>query len=100
MTYHRISTRTYFVMLVCAAPIYFILAHFNQEGRGFVAALSVCGIISLVNILRDLSNKLNFWICLGFIAIIHIALVIFVPWGDRIEFGILGTPFVVFDMYI
>jgi hypothetical protein len=100
MTYRKISNGFLLAIIACALPVYFLLSHYNQEGRGFVAALSICGILSLISILRDISHNAKFWVGISLIAIVHAALVILVPWGDHITFGIFATPFVIADMYV
>jgi hypothetical protein len=95
----KLSNFAFFIILAFAFPAYFVFANQDQEGRGFVAALSICGVSLLVWILRDLWADWRFWPLVLLVAMAHVVFVAFVPWGDRVEFGILATPVFVADIY-
>lgn len=100
VTYRKIPNSLLFTIIAISLPVYFLLSYYSQEGRGFVAALSICGILSLICILRDISRNPKFWIGILVIVVVHTLLVVLVPWGDRVTFGVLATPFVIADMYL
>lgn len=99
MKYHNVSSKAYFAMFIVAAPVYFLFSSLNQDVRGFISALTICGFGSLISILRDISKKPRFWLISSFIVIVHVVIIILIPWGNRVYFGILATPIVVADMY-
>jgi hypothetical protein len=98
--YPRLTSIQLLVLLAIALPVYYFMSSHDEEIRGFVSALCICAVGSLIVILRDLSKLLTFWVCVTLISFAHLAFVVLVPWGGRIAFGILAVPLVVADMYV
>jgi hypothetical protein len=100
VTYHRLTNIQILGLVAVALPVYYLLSPYGREVRGFVGALCICAIGSIIMILRDLSKLPMFWACVTLMFFVHAAFVVLVPWGGRIAFGILAVPVVVADMYV
>lgn len=98
-SYKKLSNRQLLLILAVALPIYSLFAFKNDEVRGFVAALSVCGLLGVFLILKGIDHNLGFWSALGGITLLHVFLIALVPWTGKISLGIVFAPLVILDMY-
>lgn len=64
---------------VCVAPVYFLVAHFADGGRAFVASCSAGMIAVTVRYFWDLRRRIWFWITMTVIGFLHVLLVVFLP---------------------
>ena len=97
--YQNVSNKQLLLILVVSIPIYALFAAKDEEVRGFVAALSVGGLLGVFVILKNIPHNRGFWGALGAIALLHVLLVVLVPWAGEISFGIVFAPIVILDMY-
>jgi hypothetical protein len=96
----RLPNEIILLILVSALPFYMFFAGRGESTRGFVAALSVCAVLSVGAILRAYAHQIIFWVTLCGMAILHVLLVVLVPWPPELHGpGIAFAPLVILDMY-
>lgn len=65
---------------ICTSPIFVLFIHFGDPGRG-MAAWACAGMISLAaRFLWDLKDRAWYWITIAVIVLLHIPLILLVPW--------------------
>lgn len=72
------------VVILCMVPTFFLFAVFlGDPGRGRAAA--ICGAVGMTAIRAcwHLRRHAWFWIVLAVMVALHVALVVFIPWGDK-----------------
>ena len=68
---------------VCVSPLFFLFAYFGDPGRGR-AAFVIAGMIALAaRFLWDLRTRVWFWITITIVALLHVPLILFIPWGSQ-----------------
>ena len=67
------------MVAVCVAPVYFLAAHFTDDGRALVASCSAGIIAVIVRYFWDLRQHIWFWTAITFIVFLHVLLVLFIP---------------------
>lgn len=67
------------VVALCVAPAYFLVAHFTDDGKAFVASGSAGIIAVVVRYFWDLKKRIWFWFTVTFIAFVHVLLVVLLP---------------------
>jgi hypothetical protein len=87
-----------FLCLLCAIPVYMVVAHFAGEGRGRAAAACI-GVNVLVVVLRRKSiGKLGFWIAMSLILLIQTMVIVVAPFGDQSlpPYGLIPAGLVIY----
>jgi hypothetical protein len=67
------------VVAVCVVPVYFLVAHFADDGRALVASCSAGMIAVIVRYFWDLRKHMWFWAAITFIVVLHVSIVLFLP---------------------
>ena len=60
-------------------PVYFLVAHFSDDGKALVASVSAGMITVIVKYFWDLRKRIWFWFTVAFIMFLHVLLVVFLP---------------------
>jgi hypothetical protein len=88
------------LILACSAPFFLFFMNRGDDVRGFVAALSVCAVLSVAAIMRAYAYQSTFWLTLCAMIITHALFVAVVPWPPELQGpGIVFAPLVILDMY-
>lgn len=88
------------LILACSAPFLLFFMNRGDDVRGFVAALSVCAVLSVGAIMRAYAHQITFWVTLCAMVITHALFVAFVPWPPDLHGpGIIFAPLIILDMY-
>ena len=100
-TYRTPSNAEAALILLLCVPVYLFFANFeDQPFRGFVAGLSAGVVMSLISLLWPLRERPAFWICLTIVAVVHAALVYWLPFTGNFRFGFALFPLVLADIYL
>lgn len=65
---------------ICASPLYFLFAYFGDPGRGQAATVCAIALAFAARPFWDLRNRVWYWITLVVITLLHILLILLVPW--------------------
>ena len=85
------------VVILCIVPLFFLFAVLGNPGRGRAAA--ICGGVGMTAIRAcwNLRKYVWFWIALAVMVALHVALVLFIPWGDKSYPGYALLPVAALD---
>ena len=67
------------MVAACVGPVYFLVAHFSNDGRALVASSSAGLIAVIIKYFWDLSHNIWFWTTITFIVFLHVLIVLFLP---------------------
>src|SRR5258708_23085573 len=68
---------------ICTLPIYILFVYLGDSGRGRAAWISVGMIALAARLLWDLKNRVWFWVTLAIIALLHVLMILLIPWGAQ-----------------
>jgi hypothetical protein len=81
-------------------PLFLVFNHFGRPGTGR-AAWFCAGVVFLCARFRwELSKKRWFWITISAIVLLHVPLILFVPWTSKWIPSVLIFPFVLMDAFV
>ena len=100
VTYRKLSNSRLALVILCGALVFAFFAYRDQSGRGMVAALSLCSLLSPVTILGEIARGVRFWCTVAIISFLHVLLVFLPQWSDLHFPEIILTPLVILDMYV
>jgi len=67
---------------VCGLPFYFLFAAYHEGGKGLVAYISVGAIVISAWMRQDLNERVWYWATMVIIGLLHVPLIILVPWPN------------------
>src|SRR5690349_15934768 len=77
-------TRTWGVIIgICTAPIFILFVYLGNPARGRAAWVSAGIIFAVVRFFWSLRKQTWFWFTIVIIALLHIPLVLLIPWGGQ-----------------
>jgi hypothetical protein len=88
------------IALLCGVPFFVLFAYLGDPGRGRVALIAVGLLILAARAQWNLKEYAWFWVTLAILAVLHVALVLLVPWTSRSYPGITLLPIGVVDYAI
>ncbi len=65
---------------ICTAPLFIIFAYFGEPDRGFTAWACAEVILITIRFFWGLRSRVWFWVTITIIALLHVPLILFVPW--------------------
>jgi hypothetical protein len=68
---------------VCTSPLFIVFAYFDDPGRGQAAWVSAGAIAVAARFLWDLRTRVWFWITIVVIVLLHVPLIILIPWQAK-----------------
>jgi hypothetical protein len=94
-------TRTWVIlMVICTLPIWAAYIYLGDPGRGQAAWASSVAICFAARFFWDLRNRGWFWVTLTIIVLLHLPLILLIPWPDIHLTYIAALPFVFADFGI
>src|SRR5579863_7900094 len=85
---------------ICTLPIYIFFVYVGDSGRGRAAWVSTGMIALAARLVWDLKNRVWFWVTMAAIALLHIPVIFFVPWGDQNLSYVALLPLALLDLGI
>jgi hypothetical protein len=98
--FDRLTQKTAFVVLLLVVPIYFAFDHAGYPGRGRVAAICAAMIMASAWMRWDLKNRVWFWATIAFLILLHVPLVLLIPWTDHSYPGVVLMPEALLDLAV
>jgi hypothetical protein len=89
-----------FLAAVCTSPILILFIYIGDERRGSTAWFSAIMISIVIRTFWRLRNRVWFWITIGFIVLLHVALIILVPWPFKQLSYVALLPIGILDVFI
>ena len=74
------------------SPLFILFAFLGQLGRGRAAWVSAMMIALAARCLWDLRDRIWFWTTIAFIVILHIPIILLVPWTDQSRSYVVLLP--------
>ncbi len=72
-----------FLAIICTAPLFVVFAYFGDPGRGRAAMISVMMISLAARVLWNLRKRVWFWITIAIIVLLHVPLIMLIPWPSN-----------------
>jgi hypothetical protein len=98
--FDRLTRKTALVVLLLVLPIQFAFIHASFPGEGRAAAICAGMVMTSVWIRWDLRNHLWFWVTVTLLILLHVALVVSIPWTDHSYPGITLLPVALLDLAV
>ncbi|WP_446743085.1 hypothetical protein [Silvibacterium acidisoli] len=83
-----------------AMPLFFLFHYFGKASLGRPALYSTAMICIAVAMRWRLRREVWFWATVAAITVLHVLLVLFVPWGTKWVPAIIITPIAIADLYL
>ena len=81
---NRLSRKWVLIIILCTLPVFFLFAVLGDDpGRGRAAATFVAALMVVARVRWDLKNHPWFWVTLGSMIVLHVPLIIFIPWPSK-----------------
>ena len=71
------------VGVCCLFPLYLLFSAFGNAGRGTAAACFGGAIIITVRLRWEMRRQVWFWAVVGSLVLLHLAIVLLIPWPNR-----------------
>lgn len=65
---------------ICTSPLFILFTYFGDPGRGRAAWVSAISLATATRFLWDLRRCVWFWLTISIIALLHVPLILLVPW--------------------
>jgi hypothetical protein len=86
--------------MLCMIPVFLLFAYFGDPGRGRAAAIATGAIMLAVGGRSSLKSQRWFWVTLAVIIVLHVLLVVLIPWTSKSYPGPILLPFGALDYFI
>ena len=81
------------IMAICTLPIWALYAYLGDPGRGQAAWVCSVMISLAARFFWDLRNRIWFWMTLTIIVLLHIPVILLIPWPFKQLTSIAALPF-------
>lgn len=71
------------IALLLSLPVAIIVSHFVDSGRGRAAGVSLALMILAIRAFWYLKQRAGFWMTIAALTIIHVVLIVAIPWTSR-----------------
>jgi hypothetical protein len=85
------------VMILCLVPPFFLFVLLGDPGRGRAAAICTCVCMTAIRACWDLRKHLWFWVTAAILIVLHVFLVLLIPWTGKSYPGYTLLPVGVLD---
>ena len=92
------STAWFIWLAILCLPIYILFSSFGNAGLGTVLAYFFGTISFAVRSRWELRRRLWFWIVVSIIAILHLVVILLIPWPNMQFRALVVLPFVAVDI--
>lgn len=72
-----------YLMALCTSPIFIFYVILGDAGRGRAAWISAMMIALVTRYFWDLSSRVWFWVAIVAIVLVHVPLIVLVPWSSK-----------------
>jgi hypothetical protein len=80
---NSITSRWGLLAGICTSPLFILFAYFGDAGRGRAAWIGAAIVFVIVRGFWGLRARAWFWLTVAIIALFHVPLVLFIPWGNQ-----------------
>jgi hypothetical protein len=98
--FDRLTRTLALVALAIALPFFFLFASFGEPAKGRAAAISVGMIVAVIWMRWDLRKRLWLWITIAIWVLLHVPLVLLVPWSNTNYPGVVLLPQALLDLAV
>jgi hypothetical protein len=98
--FDRLTKTAALVITLLAVLIYFVLEHISDPARARVASVCAAMIATSIWMRWDLRNRVWFWVTIAILTVLHIPLVLLVPWTNNNYPGVVLLPEALLDLAI
>ena len=85
--------------LLLMVPLYFLAEHFGYDDRGFAGGIFVAAIGFAARAHWDSRKRVTYWIAVVVLLVVHIPLVILLPWPTWKLSGAASMPILFLDFF-
>jgi len=79
----RTATKWGFIALLLSLPVAIAVSHFVDPGRGRAAGVALGLMILSIRVFWYLRKRPWFWMAVVALTVIHVVLIVMVPWSNR-----------------
>lgn len=79
----RTTTKWGFIALLLSLPVAIVVSHLVDPGRGRAAGVALGLMILAIRVFWHLKQRAWFWMAIAALTIIHVVLIVVVPWTNK-----------------
>ena len=98
--FNRLNRRVAFVALLLGVSFFFLFSSLGEPARGRTAGISVGMIVGAVWMRWDLRKRVWFWVTIAILVLLHVPLVLLVPWSNNNYPGVVLLPQGLLDLAV
>jgi hypothetical protein len=98
--FDRLSIMTASIAMACSLPFFLVFAILGDLGRGVAASISVTVILLVIWMRLDLKRRVWFWTTIAIWVLLHIPLILLVPWSGKSYPRVVLLPEMLLDFFI
>jgi len=98
--FDRLTRKSALIVLLCALPFFFLFAALGDPAKGRAAATCAGMIATAALIGWDLRKRAWFWVTIAILALLHIPVVLLIPWTNKNYPGIVLLPGALLDLAV
>jgi len=98
--FDRLTRKAAVLVLLCSLPFSFLFDHLGDPARGRAVSICVAVLLTAVWVRWDLRKYVWFWITISLVLILHIPLLIYIPWTNKNYPGAVLLPEALLDFCI
>ena len=98
--FDRLTRKAAVVVMFFAVVLYFVFDFVVGPARGRAASISAAMIVTVVWMRWDLRKRIWFWLTIAIVGLLHVPLVMFIPWTNNNYPGVALLPEALADLAI
>jgi hypothetical protein len=79
----RTATKWGFIALLLSLPVAIVVSHIVDPGRGRAAGVALALMIFSIRVFWYLRKRAWFWMAVAALTVIHVVLIVLVPWTNK-----------------
>jgi hypothetical protein len=96
----KLSRKSALVAMVCSLPLYFLFNYLGNPGRGEAAGICAAITLIVVEAFWDLRRSVWFWVTIASVLLLHVPLILLVPWTNKSYPGVVLLPIALIDFFV
>ncbi len=97
-SWDSVTRKWSYLMALCTSPIFILFVILGDTGRGRAAWLCAMMIALVTRYFGDLRSRVWFWVVIVVIVLMHVPLIVLVPWSSRHLTYVALLPLGLLDM--
>jgi|ERR1700677_3491990 hypothetical protein len=98
--FDKLSRKSAIVLALFSSPFFFLFLYLGDPAKGRAASICVFVIISVAWLSSELRKRVWYWVTITVLVVLHIPLILLVPWTNKDYPGVVLLPFALLDFVL